>query len=99
MDQTKKTRGSNRGKSSARPVRLDGLQILAESELFDSKSRNLTCELLSITAWNLPASREFGKSKQKRQLRRYLRRKSFFKVNNKTDFKRFFIKQNLQIIA
>ena len=61
---------ANRGKSSARPVRLDGLQILAESELFDSKSRDLTCELLSITAWNLPASREFGKSKQKRQLRR-----------------------------
>ena len=62
---------ANRGKSSARPVRLDGLQILAESELFDSKSRNLTCELLSITARNLPASREFGRSKQKRQLRRY----------------------------
>ena len=91
----KKTLGSNRGKSSAQPVRLDGLQILAESELFDSKSRNLTCELLSITAWNLPASREFGESKQKRQLRR----KSFFKVNNKTDFKRFLTKQNLQIIA
>ena len=31
LDFTKKTLGSNRGKSSARPVRLDGLQILAES--------------------------------------------------------------------
>ena len=50
LDFTKKTLGSNRGKSSARPVRLDGLQILAESELFNSKSQNLTCELLSITA-------------------------------------------------
>ena len=41
------------------------MPFLEASALLRPQSRNLYFGLLSITAWNLPASREFGKSKQK----------------------------------